>query len=87
MCRYREIVDICNIDCNHLCAFRLALQDDNNVVLFDGQNNELWSTNTTLSGTDQVSLPTYLSIPNYDGIFYLYDAAGNVLWSSGSPKA
>ena len=63
-------------------AYRLVLQGDGNLVLYDGSGRPIWS-----SGTNGSSVQTLAM--QYDGNLVLYSTAGVPLWWTGtspSPK-
>jgi parallel beta-helix repeat protein len=58
--------------------FHLILQNDGNLVLYQG-GTPLWASGTTGSSSA-------VAIMQGDGNFVIYNAAGTALWSSGTPN-
>uniref|UniRef100_A0A914WXT4 Bulb-type lectin domain-containing protein n=1 Tax=Plectus sambesii TaxID=2011161 RepID=A0A914WXT4_9BILA len=57
--------------------YRLSVQGDNNVVVYDVHNKALWASGTDGKGTKPARL-----IMQDDGNLVLYDASSQALWSS-----
>jgi len=62
--------------------YRLTVQADCNVVLFDKANTAIWSSNTNFAGK-YVNLRLQLA---NDGTLYLLDGSTNTIWSSNSTR-
>jgi hypothetical protein len=57
--------------------YYLTMQTDNNLVVYNAQNQAQWASNTRGSGAVKAAVQT-------DGNFVLYDKNNNAVWSSGS---
>ncbi|KAB8029054.1 lectin [Fluviispira multicolorata] len=61
---------------NH--CFRLAMQNDGNLVLYRNSNNQAtWASHTMNSGANRV-------VMQGDGNFVVYNSNGNAKWASGT---
>eukprot|EP01004_Peranema_trichophorum_P000697 NODE_10772_length_492_cov_15.747967_g10120_i0.p1 GENE.NODE_10772_length_492_cov_15.747967_g10120_i0~~NODE_10772_length_492_cov_15.747967_g10120_i0.p1 ORF type:complete len:116 (-),score=17.30 NODE_10772_length_492_cov_15.747967_g10120_i0:143-442(-) len=62
---------------NGVPNYRLVMQEDNNLVLYDSENHPLW-----LSGThNHGSIGAFCDISN-DGQLVIYDGSSRMIWSS-----
>ena len=59
--------------------YRLTMQNDNNLVLYDSQGNPLWETYTANQGAAGAK-----AILHDDGNFAVYDGNGVALWSTNT---
>ena len=61
--------------------YRLVMQEDRNLVVYDGYNKALWSTNTAGKGQSPGKL-----VMQEDGNLVMYDKSGNILWQSNTVR-
>ena len=59
--------------------YRLTMQDDGNLVLYDGKNQPHWASNTWRHGE-----PPYRATMQDDGNLVLYDVRGTATWASNT---
>jgi hypothetical protein len=59
--------------------YRLTMQDDGNLVLYDGKNQPHWASNTWRHGE-----PPYRTTMQDDGNLVLYDVRGTATWASNT---
>jgi len=62
-------------------GFQIALQEDGNLVRYDGYHNHHWSTDTNGKGS-----PGRRLVLQDDGNLVLYDGAKKALWATGTDR-
>jgi len=66
---------------NYNYPHKVIMQSDGNLVVFDGNNEALWATDTVQSGV----LPNKLVMQD-NGNLVLQDSDGNIVWESGTAQ-
>ena len=59
--------------------YRLTMQGDNNLVLYDSQGNSLWTTDTARQGPNNGKAELH-----DNGRFVVHDGEGTELWSTNT---
>jgi WD40 repeat protein len=59
--------------------YHLRVQEDGNMVVYDGHNQPIWSSDTYNKGT-----APYILVMQDDGNLVLYDSHSSPVWASGT---